>query len=126
MKFVIHGRLDGLNALISANRSGWQAGASQKKKNQKKVVEAIFLQAPDAIFDRQVTLKIKWYEKDGRRDPDNVFSAVKYILDGMVEFGTIPNDNQKYVKGISNELFIDKNDPRIEVEVLENGEVFDE
>lgn len=126
MKFIIEGRLDGLNELIGANRKGWQAGASIKKRNQRKVVEALLEQLPNYSTSNPIKLEIKWYEKNARRDVDNVFSAVKYILDGLVEYGTIPNDNQKYVKGISNELFLDKNDPRIEVEILEIGEVFDE
>ena len=48
-----------------------------------------------------------------------MFSAVKFILDGMVELGTIPDDGQKYVKGISHELHLDRKNPRVEVEIEE-------
>ena len=118
-RFIIQGRLDGLNKLIQSNRQGWQAGASCKKKNQRAVLEALLEHLPDYQTESPIRLNIAWYEENKKRDPDNVFFGVKYILDGMVEFGTIQNDNQKYVKGITNELFVDKDNPRIEVEIEE-------
>lgn len=67
-------------------------------------------------------LEIKWYEKNKRRDPDNVFSAIKYILDSLVEAGVFPNDGQKQVEGIVNWIKVDAKNPRIEITIYEDGE----
>lgn len=69
-------------------------------------------------------LEIKWYEKNKRRDPDNVFSAIKYILDSLVEVGVFPNDGQKQVEGIVNWIKVDANNPRIEITIYEDGDKY--
>ena len=69
-------------------------------------------------------LEIKWYEKNKRRDPDNVFSAIKYILDSLVEAGVFPNDGQKQVEGIVNWIKVDAKNPRIEITIYENGDKY--
>ena len=69
-------------------------------------------------------LEIKWYEKNKRRDPDNVFSAIKYILDSLVEAGVFPNDGQKQVAGIINWIKVDKKNPRIEITIYEDGDKY--
>ena len=45
----------------------------------------------------------------------------KFILDGLVAAGTIPNDSQKYIKRIQHEFDVDKQNPRVEV-VIEDYE----
>lgn len=121
MRFVIYGRLAGLNELIASNRSGWYSGSALKAREQRKVTDAIW-KTGMLSTEHPVRIHIDWYEKDARRDPDNIFSAIKYILDGLVEMEVIPNDTQKYIKGISNELHIDRENPRVivEVEALED------
>lgn len=119
MKFVIYGRLDGLNALIGANRSHWARGAKIKQVNDRLVQDAVIADLRGWKTVRPIRIRIDWYEQNIKRDPDNVFSAVKFILDGMVELGTIPDDGQKYVKGISHELHLDRKNPRVEVTIEE-------
>lgn len=66
-----------------------------------------------------INVSIRWYEKDSRRDADNVFFAVKFILDSLVSYGIIENDSQKYIKTIDNVISIDRDFPRIEVYINE-------
>ena len=66
-----------------------------------------------------VRVEITWYEKDRRRDPDNIGSAKKYILDSLVEAGVFPDDGWKYIKGFTDNFEIDKYRPRIEVTIHE-------
>lgn len=54
-----------------------------------------------------------------RRDPDNIAAAVKFIWDGLVEAGVIPNDGWKENGGWSNHFEVDKDNPRIEVVIKE-------
>lgn len=114
--FTINGRLSGLNELIGANRSGWQAGAGIKRRNQRIVTDSILISGRKE-FSSPVCINIHWYEPNKKRDPDNIFSGVKFILDAMVEMNIIPDDSQKYVQKINNELFIDKDNPRIVVTI---------
>jgi Holliday junction resolvase RusA-like endonuclease len=51
-----------------------------------------------------IYLDITWMEPNRRRDADNVQAGVKFILDGMVEAGFIPNDTQRYVLGTANRV----------------------
>ena len=51
-----------------------------------------------------VRLNFIWYEKTKRRDPDNVASAKKFILDALQKQGILPNDSRKYIYGFSDEI----------------------
>lgn len=58
----------------------------------------------------------------GRKGTDgsNIRSVLeKFVLDGLVEAGAIPDDNIDYVIGDSSEYYIDKDNPRIEIEIIE-------
>lgn len=104
------------NEYVNKNRSGWRAGADMKEDYTKLVCyEAKGQRVP--IWRRPVKILFNWYEEDTRRDLDNVFSAKKFILDGLIEAGVIPDDSQKYVRGLRDEIFIDPKAPRVEVEI---------
>jgi len=51
-------------------------------------------------------LKFIWLIKDKRRDLDNIAFAKKYILDGFVKAGIIPNDGLRYIIGFTDEFEI--------------------
>ena len=55
-----------------------------------------------------------------RRDSDNIYAAMKYIKDGLVMAGIVPNDTRKWVTETINPIEVDKLNPRIEIEV-QNG-----
>ncbi len=65
-----------------------------------------------------VRMTYRWYEKDRRRDLDNVSSfGRKVIQDALVDTGVIQNDGWKEITGFSDEFYVDKKNPRIEVEI---------
>lgn len=49
----------------------------------------------------------RWTVKDRRKDKDNIAFAKKFILDGLVEAGILPNDGWEYVGGWIDEFYID-------------------
>lgn len=114
--FVIPGRLDGLNAYIGACRKNPHAGAAMKRKNQKRVLKAITEWDVQPI-ETPVKVQVAWIEPNMRRDKDNIRSAIKYILDGMVEAGIIPGDGWKHVSDISDAYMVNRHNPRVVVEV---------
>lgn len=118
MRFIIPGRLPCMNDLIAANRLNKYAGAGVKKKTQKEIILILRPQVNGQKFTEKVNVRIEYYEKDMRRDEDNVMSAAKFILDALQEMELIPNDSRKYVH-LTQEVFTDRDNPRIEIEVNE-------
>ncbi len=91
--------------------------ALNEKLNTKKVMYCAMGETLNP-FDF-VDIRVKWYCKDRRKDKDNIAAGMKFILDGLVAAKVIPNDTWEYVKGFSHEFAVDKDDPRIEIEVEE-------
>lgn len=118
-KFTIQGRLSGLNEIINASRGNRYAGANQKKKETARCQWAVIANAVPT-FVAPVRINFRWFEKDLRRDPDNICAGAKFVLDALVELNRIPNDSRKWIKGITHD-FPDpnKNDPRVEVQIEE-------
>ena len=70
----------------------------------------------------KVKMLYRWYEKDRRRDPDNISSfGRKVFLDALVTCGVIKNDGWRNIVGFSDEFYVDPGNPRIEVEIQEVG-----
>ena len=64
----------------------------------------------------QITLKYKVFIKRKNTDYHNIRSIVeKFFLDALVENWNIKDDSFDYVKGDECEVFLDKEDPRIEI-----------
>lgn len=116
---VIQGRLDGLNEYTRACRSNKYKGAEMKKANERIVSAYIMQQLKNVHFDGVVRLSFRWYEKDRKRDLDNIAMSKKFILDALVSNQVIFADSWKGVVGFTDEFFIDKTNPRIEVDIEE-------
>ena len=115
---IINGRLDNLNDYITACRTNHYKGAHLKAKNEHKVQAEIYEQLGRLRITRPVRMIYRWYEKDRRRDLDNVSSfGRKVIQDALVDTGVIKNDGWKEITGFSDEFYVDKKNPRIEVEI---------
>lgn len=123
MKFCIKGRLPSLNDYVLANRSYRYAGASMKKRVEKQIQESIEKAVNSGQLKRvtkyPVGLKITWYEPTRRRDIDNIVCAVKFIQDALVAASVLENDSQRYISELNHTVLLDRENPRIEVEILE-------
>lgn len=109
----IPGRLAGMNEIYGATLTNRYAGGSIKKKETKRCAEAALCLKK---IDFPLKLTVTWFEPNARRDIDNVAAGVKFILDGLVTSGKLPNDGRKWVKSITHE-FPDPcpSNPRVEV-----------
>lgn len=119
--FSIPGRLAGSNEVIAANRSGPYVGAKLVEQNITRCRWAI-RKAALTPMRAPVTVEIRFFEPNRRRDPGNVFYGDKFILDALQREGILGNDNQKWLKGpepIRKLLYIDQADPRVEVTLRE-------
>ena len=121
MMLVIEGRLPNLNDYTDACRSKRMAGARMKLEAERIITAHIQQQLKGVAFTEAVRLSFRWYEPDRRRDLDNICFAKKFILDALVSNGIIKTDSWRGVVGFTDEFFIDKENPRIEVEIEKAG-----
>lgn len=49
---------------------------------------------------------VEWHEPDRRRDKDNIRSAMKFLLDGIVKSGKLPNDGNGVIAGFDGDCFL--------------------
>ena len=115
MRMIVPGRLPGLNEFINANRSNKHAGAKMKREAE----EIISLYIPRwQTYEEPVVVKFYFYEPNAKRDIDNVSSFfAKVCLDSLVRKKVLRNDSQAYVKGLEYRFFVDKDNPRIVVDI---------
>lgn len=117
-KFTIPGKLDNLNDYIAACRSNQYKGAKVKHQNERKVICAIYAKLGRIEIRQPVYIRYHWYERNRRRDLDNVSSfGRKVIQDALVETGVLKNDGWKEIIGFSDAFDVDAEHPRIEVEI---------
>ena len=118
IKIVIPGTMPGFNEIVDAAKRGnrrYQPYNDIKREN----TDAVTWLSKKVPKKKKIFLDITWIEKNRRRDPDNIASAVKFIWDGLVEGGVIKNDGWKQNGGWSNRFDVDKENPRIEVIIRE-------
>ena len=124
-RFVIKGKLPGLNEYLKADRSfrkGHSCGNDMKQRGQAAVAEAIRKDLRHTVVKAPVTIHYAFYEPDRRRDLDNIAAvAHKFIQDALVSSGVIENDGWRHIKGFSDEFHVDRHSPRIEVTLTEAG-----
>ena len=121
-EFTIHGRLPALNDYTRANRANRYAGNKMKREAMDQVAWAI-RQASLKQITSKVKVSFKWVEQTRRRDLDNVCFAKKFILDALQETRTLQGDGWKHVMGFTDVFSVDKENPRIVVELIEVGEI---
>ena len=61
---------------------------------------------------------ITYYKTNRRHDIDN--GCPKFILDGLSESGFIIDDDSKHITSLAMECYVDKENPRTEIEITIN------
>jgi Holliday junction resolvase RusA-like endonuclease len=119
---TIKGQLPNLNEYTRACRTNRYVGARMKEKAEEMISAYILEQMKGICFEKTVELSFRWYEPNKKRDLDNICFAKKFILDALVSNGIIVADGWKGVIGFTDQFFVDKENPRIEVDIKEAGE----
>lgn len=118
MKIVIQGELIDLNKYINAERANRLKAARIKKQETTKCAIA-FMPIRTKKLKLPIRLHITWVCKDKRKDLDNIMFAKKFIQDGMVQSGLLKNDGWNEIAGYVETFEVDKDNPRIEIEIKE-------
>lgn len=119
LKLVYRGRLPAMNEIIGANRRNFYLGNKLKQKTQQDIAAQLLLQKRGVEFQEKVNMRIWFYEPNQRRDEDNVKSGLKFLLDALQAIKILKNDSPKYLHIESDEVFVDRENPRIEIELEE-------
>lgn len=127
-KIVIKGQMPNLNDYLQAERSKFSAryGKINTKGNVLKQewtdysIVYIRKYVRGLKISKPVRLHYKFYEPNMKRDLDNIASfAMKIIQDSLVKAGVLQNDGWKNIKGFECQFFVDADNPRIELEIVE-------
>ena len=113
--------LPGMNEVVAENRRGFGAGNRLKRR----MTELAEVAARSAVEEAgwvaplgPAEVRMEWHELSRRRDLDNVVSAQKFVLDGMVEAGLLRGDSQRYVPcPVTHEVVVDRDRPGVAVTV---------
>ena len=111
---TIPGSFPDMNRIIASSKRHWSAYAKFKRTYTDLVVAAV-KNRYDPIMDYPVYMHFNWYCKDRRIDPDNIASAKKIIIDGLVAGGILAGDGWAQICGLSDTFHIDKRNTRLEV-----------
>lgn len=98
-----------MNEYTNAQRANKYMGAKIKRENTEKCAIYTTIAAKrGAVFTYPCALKFTWIIATKRKDPDNIASSKKFILDGMQDAGFLPNDSFKYITGLRDVFVVDK------------------
>lgn len=122
INFTIPGQQIGLNEYTGANRSNKYKGSTLKKNIERDMIFAIRAQLGNLKIENQVQIIYTWFEPNRKRDKDNIAFAKKFINDELVKSEVLKNDGWKEISGFIDRFEIDKENPRVEVEIRRTGE----
>ena len=124
-EITIPGELPNLNAALAGAKRHWSSYAQIKKQQTNKV--AWIAKGQLKPVTPPVDLVFEWTTKHKRVDPDNVSHGAKYVIDGFVNAGILPDDGRKTVKSLTH-LFPPPNAkaPRVTIRLIEGSDIDDQ
>lgn len=117
--FFVPGPLPGLNEVLAAanqRRGKWNAYDDLKRiwgTTIAAILRAQRIQPVPAAYFRFV-----WIERSRRRDPDNIASAKKFLLDAVVQAGVLPGDGWATVRGWEDAFRVDRAHAGVQVTII--------
>ena len=121
-RLTILGRLPGLNEYTQANRTNPHKGGKMKMDAEETIMWQIRRQLANLHISKPVILKYDFFEPNRKRDLDNISAfAHKVIQDSLVKTSVLVNDGWNEITGYIDQFYLDKENPRIEVTIVEVG-----
>lgn len=99
---IIKHKYTTLNEFIKLTRTDKYLSARCKKQE----TSFTYYHFRDIVIPTPCKLIFTWYVKNKRTDPDNLAFAKKFILDGAMQAGAIPNDSLKHITGFEDKFEI--------------------
>lgn len=112
MEFIINGKMPSLNDVINKTRLNKFAGATMKRNLQRDIntqlLHQMALKGITKPLDEACNIRFVFYEKNKKRDKDNIISSQKFLLDSMVDVGILKNDGWKWVNKLEYDFELDE------------------
>lgn len=122
IELLIDGELPSLNEYIAACRTKAVVGARFKAKDEERLIPLFMAQTKTRGFNNPVKIEYTYYCKNCKKDLDNIAGyAHKVIQDSLVKAGILRNDGWEDIIGFSDNFWVDRENPRIEVKIWEVG-----
>lgn len=115
MKITIPGELPDLNQIIDKSKRHW----AEYSKMKQQYTESVAWRAKKLQKMKRIFVTFRWFCPNRRKDQDNIAVGQKFILDGLVKAGVIPDDSWKHIEGFTHHFEVDKHNPRVEIEIEE-------
>ena len=117
-EITIPGELPNLNAALAGAKRHWSSYAQIKKQQTNKV--AWIAKGQLTPVTPPVDLVFSWTTKNKRVAPANVSHGAKYLIDGLVNAGILPDDGRKVIRSLTH-LFPepDPRAPRVDIKLIE-------
>lgn len=116
IKLIIKGEFPTLNEIIKASKSHYMQYANQKKEYTSLATMQTRNTKP---IKNKADWLFTWYRRNKQTDPDNIQVGTKYIFDSLVGSKIIQNDGWGQINSITHKFKVDKEKPRVEIEVKE-------
>ena len=119
IRVEIDEKLPSCNDYIEACRTN-KFLAAKMKRDIEQLIGYHILTLPR--FDKPVKIHFHWIEGTQKRDLDNVCFAKKFILDALVKYHKLQDDNRKIVTAFTDTFEYKKKTTKVilEIEELEN------
>lgn len=98
-------KLPSLNDYVKVCRTNKYKASNYKSKIEQEI-GLYLVKMPK--WDKPIKINFIWVEDNKRRDYDNIAFSKKFILDAMVKFGKLKNDNRKHVIGFRDDFLYGK------------------
>lgn len=108
-------KLPSCNDYINECRRNRYAGAKMKADVEEQI--GIYVSRLPR-FESPVKIAFKWTEGNKRRDLDGICFAKKFILDALVKYGVLSDDNRKCVTSFTDSFSYGK-ETYVEIEIEE-------
>ena len=119
IKITIPGDISvSLNLLLDLCKTHWSKYYKMSQDTVSLIYYYLKAQKVKPVEKYPVRIKITWYAANKRRDPDNLASNKKFLIDALVKAGVLRNDGWEETSGgFEDNFYIDKLNPRIEISI---------
>lgn len=119
IRVEINEKLPSCNDYIKLCRANKYVAAKMKLKIEQ-LIGCYLLELPR--YDEPIKIHFHWIEGSQRRDWDNVCFAKKFILDSMVKYKKLSDDNRKIVTSFTDTFEYQKDNTKVILEIEKIGE----
>ena len=110
-------KLPGCNEYTKACRANKEY-AAKFKRDTEQLIGYYIITLPK--FTKPVKIHFHWIEGTKKRDLDNVCFAKKFILDALVKYGRIADDNRKNVYAFTDTFEYNRGTTKVVLEIEED------